>query len=250
MQAIILAAGKGTRMGDLNGSPLPKVMYPLNGIPLIKYSVENVQKAGVKDIIVVVGYQKEKVQNFLGSSVRYAVQEQQLGTGHAVMSAKDFFSEGLEGVLVCYGDMPLYRSDTIRRLIQEYEAQKPVMAMLTVTFERPDDLAYGRIVRNSVGEITSIVEQKDCTPEQRRVKECNPGFYIFRASWLRENIMKLGANNAQKEYYLTDLVEMAISQNQKVVTLPVADESEALGINTPEQLGMAEKEIEKRESGK
>ncbi|MEK6846304.1 MAG: NTP transferase domain-containing protein, partial [Nanoarchaeota archaeon] len=168
MQAIILAAGKGTRMGDLNGSPLPKVMYSLNGIPLIKYSVENVQKAGVRDIVVVVGYQNEKVQTFLGSSVRYAVQEQQLGTGHAVMVAKSFFPEGLEGVLVCYGDMPLYKPETVRKLIKEYEAKKPVMAMLTVKFERPDDWAYGRIIRNHIGEITSIVEQKDCTSEQKR----------------------------------------------------------------------------------
>ena len=237
MQAIILAAGKGIRMKD---DSLPKVMFPLLGKPLIQYSVDHVREAGVKDIILVVGYKKEKVQEYFGRSVKYAFQEQQLGTGHAVMAAGDQIDQKMDWVLVCYGDMPLYQSDTIRKLIQAYHSQHPTIAMLTVNFNNPNFWAYGRIVRDAHQNILGIVEQKDCTPAQREIKESNPGFYVFEGSWLKENLSQLKTNNAQKEYYLTDLVEMAVKQQRKVVTVPVSEESEALGINTPEQLKQAE----------
>lgn len=237
MQAIILAAGKGTRMKD---DSLPKVMFPLLGKPLIQYSVDHVREAGIRDILLIVGYQKEKVQNHFGTSIKYAIQEQQLGTGHAVMTARDQIDSGLDGVLVCYGDMPLYRPDTIKRLIQAYHSQHPAIAMLTVNFNDPNFWAYGRIIRDAHGNISKIVEQKDCTPEQREIKESNPGFYIFNSSWLKDNLVKLKTNNTQKEYYLTDLVEMAVKQQRKVITIPVSEESEALGINTSEQLKQAE----------
>jgi len=238
MQAIILAAGKGTRMRD---DSLPKVMFPLLGKPLIQYGVDHVKQAGVEDVVLVVGYQKEKVQDYFGHKVKYALQLEQKGTGHAVMMAQDQILGGLDGVLVCYGDMPLYQPKTIQRLINAYHTQHPTIAMLTVNFENPDFWAYGRITRDAHGQISGIVEQKDCTSEQRLIKESNPGFYIFNPAWLKENITKLSTNNAQKEYYLTDLVEMAVRQHKTVVTVPVSEESEALGINTPEQLKEAEK---------
>jgi len=243
MQAIILAAGKGTRMKD---DSLPKVMFPLLGKPMIQYSVDHVKEAGVDNVVLVVGYQREKVQEYFGHRVEYALQLEQKGTGHAVMMAKDKIREGLDGVLVCYGDMPLYHPDTIRKLIRAYRSEHPAIAMLTVNFEDPQFWAYGRIVRDAHGKVAGIVEQKDCNPEQLKIKECNPGFYIFDPGWLKENIHKLGTNNAQKEYYLTDLVEMAIQQHRQVLTIPVSQESEALGINTPEQLKEAEAIMKKR----
>jgi len=240
--AVILAAGKGTRMGG----DLPKVMYPLNGTPLLYYSIYPVRSAGVAQVTLVVGYKKEIIQEYFRCMVDYAVQEQQLGTGHALMCAMDKVNPGLESVLVCYGDMPLYQTSTIKQLIDEYRSNKPTIAMLSVNFENPTYWAYGRILRNAHHEVTAIVEQKDCTSEQLHIKECNPGFYIFNHKWLRENISKLTPNNAQKEYYLTDLIALAVKQQQRVIAIPVAEESEALGINTPEQLKQAEEILESR----
>ncbi len=244
MQAIILAAGKGTRMKN---DSLPKVMFPLFGKPLIQYSVDHVREAGVDDVVLVVGYQREKVQGYFGSRVEYAVQLEQKGTGHAVMMAQDKIDDRVDGVLVCYGDMPLYHPDTIKRLIHAYHSNLPTIAMLTVNFEDPSFWAYGRIIRDPQGKVRAIVEQKDCNSEQLLVKESNPGFYIFNPSWLKEHIICLSTNNAQGEYYLTDLIEMAINEKKKVITVPVSEESEALGINTPEQLKEAEKVLLSRE---
>ena len=244
-QAIILAAGKGTRMEDLSR---PKVMFEVLGKPLLEYSLHNVQSAGVKDIILVVGYKKEKVEEYFGARVEYAFQQEQLGTGHAVKCGLEKISSDTDAVLVCYGDMPLYRPESICRLMRDYELYKPVIAMFSVFFEQPDYWAYGRIIRDESDKVTAIVEQKDCTVEQRNIRECNPGFYIFDAQWLRKNISRLKDTNAQKEYYLTDLVGMAVKQQQKVIALPVSEEAEALGINTKQQLKEAEEVLKKRKS--
>lgn len=243
MQAIVLAAGKGTRMNCEENNSKPKVMYHLNGIPMIKYGVDALRKVGVNDIILVVGYKKEQVRDYFGNSVKYAIQEEQLGTGHAVMMAKPLLDVS-DGILVCCGDMPLFKLETIKHLIEVYHSQKPMIALLSAIFVEP--FGYGRIVRSSTNEVSSIVEQKDCSPKQQGIKECNTGFYIFNGEWLRRNLSRLHTNNSQKEYYLTDLVGLAVSQGQKVVAVPVADESEALGINTPEQLKMAEGMIKER----
>jgi bifunctional UDP-N-acetylglucosamine pyrophosphorylase/glucosamine-1-phosphate N-acetyltransferase len=226
---------------------LPKVMYSLKGIPMLQYSIDNVHASNIQDIIVVVGYKREMIKEHFKDQVEYAVQEQQLGTGHALMSAMHKIPPNLEAVLVCYGDMPLYTTQTINHLISEYHAHKPTIAMLSVNFENPTYWAYGRIVRDNHGNVNSIVEQKDCTSEQLKIKECNPGFYIFNHQWLRENISKLTPNNAQKEYYLTDLIALAVKQQRKVIAIPVSEESEALGINTPEQLKQAEEILDKRQ---
>ncbi len=238
MQAIILAAGKGTRMNCEESNSKPKVMYPLNGIPMIKYGVDALRKVGIEDITLVIGYKKEQVRDYFGTSVKYAIQEEQLGTGHAVMMAKPLLDTS-DGILVCCGDMPLFKLETIKHLIEVYHSQSPVIALLSAIFAEP--FGYGRIVRSSTIEVSSIVEQKDCSPKQQGIKECNTGFYIFNGEWLKHNLFRLQTNNSQKEYYLTDLVELAVKQKQKVIAVPVADESEALGINTPEQLKMAEK---------
>ena len=246
ISAVILAAGKGTRMGEVEGSVIPKVMFRAHEKPLIEYSINNVMSAGINDIVLVVGYKREMIMGHIGESVQYAIQEEQLGTGHAAKMAKNNVISKYDAVLVCYGDMPLFRPETIRNLVEIYEKEQPTIAMLSVKFNDPNYWAYGRITRDQNGEITGIVEQKDCAPEQLEIKESNPGFYIFNNSWIWEALDHIGSNNAQHEYYLTDLIAMAIDQGKRVIAVPVSEEEEVLGVNTPDQLKQVEEIITRR----
>lgn len=247
--AIILGAGKGTRMNEGKSSPIPKVMFKIAGEPVIRHSVDAIKNAGIKKIVVVVGYKKEMVMDYLGDEVEYAVQEEQLGTGHAAMTAEQNLRGQADSLIIFYGDNPLYRPESIQRLIKLYEDQKPTVAMLTVVFDDPMFWAFGRIIRDKKGQVISITEQKDCTPDQLRIKESNPGFYIFRADWFWQNCCQIHNRNNQKEYYLTDMIEVAQKQGKKIVATPVFEENEALGINTLEQLKQAEEVIRRRNNG-
>ena len=158
-RVVILAAGKGTRMQ----SELPKVLHKVEGKTMIQHSIDKVRELGVGDIILVVGYKKEMVQETVGDSVKYAVQEEQLGTGHAVMQARPFL-EGFEGnVVVLYGDMPLINPATIKKLIDARESDNAKGALLTIVLDNPP--VFGRIVRDEAGRVLRIVEKKDCSPE-------------------------------------------------------------------------------------
>jgi len=244
--AVILAAGKGTRMNEGEASPIPKVMFEINSKPIIWYAVKSVQEAGITKIVLVVGYKKEMVQEYLGDKVEYAFQAEQLGTGHAVMQAKDLLKDKTEAVIIFGGDCPLFKSETIKNLLADCQKRQPTIAMLSVISDDPS--GYGRILRDEkTGYVAGIVEHKDCTPEQLKIKEWNPGFYIFDAKWLWENIDHLSTKNAQKEYYLTDLIGMAVEQGKRLYAMPVSEETEALGVNTPEQLEEAEKVLRSRE---
>ena len=254
--AVILAAGKGTRMaprhqdfagqGNEKGSDIPKVMFEMAGEPVIDYTVNYVKSSGINNVVLVVGYKKELIEEYFNESVKYAEQKQQLGTGHAVMMAKEILQGKSEAVFVGYGDMPLFKTETIRKLIDEYEKEKPTIALLSVNFDDPIPWAFGRIIRDENREVVANIEQKDCSEEQLKVKECNTGLYIFDSEWLWNNIDSIKNENVQKEYYLTDLLKMAKEQGKKVIALPVANESEALGINTQEQLREAEAILESR----
>lgn len=239
--AVVLAAGKGTRMNEGENSPIPKVMFKIHGRPMIDYSIENLEKADIKKIVLVVGYKKEMVMNDIGDRVEYAVQEEQLGTGHATMQAQKNLQGKSEGVIVCYGDMPLFKPETIKNLVATFQTEKPTIAMLSVDFNDPLFWAYGRITRDQNSYVEAIVEQKDCSSEQLKIKECNPGFYIFDSQWLWDNIDQIKTNNIQHEYYLTDIVHIAKAQGKKIVAVKVSHENEVLGINTPEQLEKVEK---------
>lgn len=242
---IILAAGKGTRMNEGLASPIPKVMFELNGKPIIHHSVKLIKDAGINRVIIVVGYKKELIEEYMGDQVEYAVQEEQLGTGHAVLMAKELLNED-EPTIIFYGDNPLYKPATVQKLIEVYEKEKPTVAMLSVIFEDPMFWAFGRIIRDQAGEVVGIKEHKDCSEEELKIKESNPGFYIFDTKWLLENIEDLSNKNAQGEYYLTDLIEMVKAQGKRIVAIPVSEESEALGINNQEQLKQAEEVLEDR----
>lgn len=202
--AVVLAAGKGTRMK----SELPKVLHPLAGRPMIYWSVRAALDAGAERVVVVVGHGREKVEKYLhdafGSKIETVVQEEQRGTGHAVLVALPAIARGLEAnavVLVTAGDTPLLRGSDLRSLI---DAAKTDVAMLTATL--PDASGYGRILRQG-GKVVGVREHKDCSDEQRKINEFNPGVYAFRLGFLQKNLPELRPNNAQGELYLTDLVE-------------------------------------------
>lgn len=234
-------------MGDTDR---PKVMFKANNKPIVEYLVQSIQSAGVVDIVLVVGYLQEQVRSYFKDRVRYVEQFEQKGTGHAVMMAKDLLKGKSKAVLVSYGDMPLYKTETIKKLIEKFNlpagGEKPTIAMVTVDLADPDFWAYSRVLRDKNGEIVATVEQKDTTEEQRKIRECNPSFYLFDSDWLWKNLGKIGTNNAQKEYYLPDLISIAHSQSKKIVSIKAESEDEVLGVNTPEQLDKVAKILKKR----
>lgn len=233
LNVVILAAGDSTRMR----SDTPKVLHPLGGRPLIEYSVRLADALSTTPPVVVIGRGAEAVRSQLGTRARYVEQQQRLGTGHAVMQARGLLA-GQEGtVAVFYADMPLLTVDTMGRLLDLHAGGSGVLSMLT--FESATPRGFGRIVRTPDGEVQAIVEEVDCTPEQRLISELNPGLYCFDADWIWENIDSIPVS-PKGEYYLTDLVGIAVSQGRKVAAVKVDDATEMLGINTREHLAEAE----------
>ena len=237
---VVLAAGFGTRMK----SALPKVMHPVLGRPMIDWAVGTATAISGQPPVVVVGHRRELVEAHLGSRGRCVVQAELLGTGHAVQQAAPAVEEEADVVVVTYGDMPLLRRETLQTLVDTYQAalrepfgrgDRPALAMLTVT--RDDPQGFGRIVRDAAGAITAIVEEAACTPEQRAIKELNPGVYCFDADWLWANLAAVPLS-AKGEYYLTDMVGIAVSQGRRVVTQPAPAE-DVNGINDRVQLAQA-----------
>ncbi|MBU1146381.1 NTP transferase domain-containing protein [Patescibacteria group bacterium] len=245
-QVVILAAGKGKRMGV----GLPKVLREVGGTTMIQRVVGSVLESGVtKRPVVIIGYGTEVIKKYLGTSCSYVLQAEQLGTAHAVSCAESYLT-GVDNVVVINGDAPFLRPETLTKLVAAHEENQAVLTMVTLRLPdfsewRETFYDFGRIVRNSGGEVAAIVEKKDATPEQLKITEVNPSFFCFRADWLWENLSKINCDNAQGEFYLTDLVHLAISENQKVETLVTDDPAEAVGVNTPEQLNLAQSLMEK-----
>jgi bifunctional UDP-N-acetylglucosamine pyrophosphorylase/glucosamine-1-phosphate N-acetyltransferase len=244
VQIVVLAAGMGKRMN----SALPKVLLPLRNRILIHYLLEAIKKSGVcQRPVIVVGQKADKVKAALGSAYDYIFQAEQLGTGHAVAQTRDFLAGKADYILILYGDMPLVTAETIKKLAAVQQTEKPVITMTTVKVPDFNDWRavfydYGRIIRDSSGRLIKNVEKRDATPEQLALTEVNPSFYCFDANWLWQNIDQLKADNAQKEYYLTDLVGLAYQQGKKISTLEI-NPPEALGANTLEQLQLLAKLI-------
>lgn len=235
-KAVILAAGKGTRMK----SDLPKVLHAVEGWPMVQHSTERARAAGVGDVIVVVGYRREMVKAALeGWNVRSAVQQEQLGTGHAVAQARSYL-EGFEGnVVVLYGDMPLLGEETIRSLIQRRDETDAAGVILTIVLDNPPD--FGRIVRDEAGQVRRVVEVKDASPEELAIDEVNVGAYCFDCQRLLPALDQLRDDNEQGEFYLTDTVEILTQQGHRVETVVTPNLEEVLGINDPIHLAFAEK---------
>ena len=228
--AIILAAGKGTRMK----SNKSKLVHKIYGKELVKRAVETTRKAGIDDVIAVVGYLKEQVQDVLGDSVKYAVQEEMKGTGHAVMQATKYL-EGKKGkVLVLNGDVPILRPETIEKLLNKCIENKECATLLAAKYENPT--GYGRIVRDEGGNVKGIVEEKDATEEEKKIQEINAGIYCFDIEELLIALKELTPNNAQGEYYLTDVIKIMNDKGLKTGAVIVEDNTEILGVNDRTQL--------------
>ena len=236
--SVIMAAGKGTRM--LNAEKA-KVMFEVGGRPMIDHVVRLAETLGSSLIVAVVGYHRETVISHLreiGARVEFAVQEPQLGTGHAVMQTESILGKFQGDVLVLSGDVPLLRMETIENLVSHHHARKAVATILTAELDDPK--GYGRILRGDDGNVTGIVEEKDATEEQRRVREINSGIYIFEAPRLYEGLAHITTNNAQKEYYLTDVFAYYWGENLRVAAQKAHDFNEIRGVNTVAQLEEAE----------
>lgn len=228
--AVILAAGMGKRMN----SPLHKVLHEVNGTPMIGRIVDAARKATGRRPIVVVGMLREQVKDYLGGRADYAVQEQQLGTGHAASCAQEL-AKGGDYVVVLPGDMPLIGADVIESLMKA--AHQPGVTALVLTFIAGDPTGYGRIVREK-GDVAAIVEHKDATLSQRSIREVNASAYCFKADVLWDALSRIGCNNAQGEFYLTDCVAMA-AQEGRVVGV-AAEEEICMGVNDMNALSKAE----------
>ena len=242
IKAVVLAAGKGTRL-QTEGVTLPKVMRLAAGQPLLAYVLDALSFLPKEDIVLVVGYRREDVE---AAYPEYpsAVQEEQLGTGHAVQSAAAQL-KGFEGsVLVCCGDMPLMKKETYESLCRTHEADGNVCTVLSGVSE--EELPYGRVIRAEDGSFARIVEDKDCTPEEKAVRELNAGVYLFDAVKLFEALGHLRCDNAQGEYYLTDVPAWLLEHGGKVGVCATCTPEEMLGVNTPAQLEQVERTILQR----
>jgi bifunctional UDP-N-acetylglucosamine pyrophosphorylase / glucosamine-1-phosphate N-acetyltransferase len=239
IKVVVLAAGKGTRMQDA----LPKVLVPIKGKPMIEYLVKAIIASGVdkEPIIVVSPDNKEIINNALAEyNCRYAIQGEQLGTGHALSCALPEIDEKVDHVICLNGDNPFIHSETIQKLANQENSTLTVVTTNLPDFDewRQGFNYWGRIIRRE-GRAEEIIEYKDATEEVRSVREVSPGSYCFEIGWLKDNINKLGNQNVKQEYYITDLVKIAFSQGVKINTLSV-DPREAIGINSKEELALAE----------
>lgn len=229
---IILAGGKGTR---LKSESVNKVTLPFAGKPMIQYGVE-VLHPFVSQLIVVVGAYADSVKSTLASfDVEYATQEEQLGTGHAVKIALPYLRADTDHIIVGYGDhMMFYQHKTVERMIKRHSDEQAAVTCITTSLEDP--AAYGRILRDEDGYMYGIVEKKDATPGQLKIKEINAGFYIFNAFFLQNSISLIKPSPVSKEYYLTDLVDIAVKSHQPVIGMEVPYQEVGIGINTQDEL--------------
>jgi bifunctional UDP-N-acetylglucosamine pyrophosphorylase/glucosamine-1-phosphate N-acetyltransferase len=233
---IILAAGKGTRMK----SDLVKVLHPLLGVPMLSYSLElSLEGIKAEKTIVVVGHQPEKIkETFKDPRIQFVLQEEQLGTGHAVLQAIPLLQSFEGTVLIHCGDVPLVKTETLRSFIDTFWRNESVQSVLTAILENPS--GYGRILRSTGGWLERIVEEKDASEEEKLIPEINTGIFCVKASYLREGLKEIGQENAQGEYYLTDLVEIGRKRGIRCSAHMVADPVEVMGINTRIDLATAE----------
>ena len=239
---IILAAGQGTRMN----SDKPKVIFKLAGKSMINRVAETAKKLGSDLIVIVVGYEKKKVIDNVSfdEKIKFVEQIEQNGTGHAVMVTKNEFKDFSGDILVICGDVPLLRHQTLERMLQHHRKENAVCTVLTAIMK--DALSYGRIVRNKDNSIHSIIEFKDATVQEKQIMEINTGIYCFDAQSLFLALEKVTNDNNQKEYYLTDTLEILINDGKLVSSVILEDMIEASGVNSKEQLSNLENEFYRR----
>ena len=237
IKIVILAAGKGKRME----SDLPKSLSPVKGRPMIKYLLDSIEKSGICDKpCIIVGYGRDMVMKELGDKYDYVIQEEQLGTGHAVMCAEKHIQENADYVMVFNGDQPLASIETIQKIADKHLSSESPVTMATTKVSdfsewRSAFYKCGRIIRDENGRVAGIVEFKDAADNIKDIKEINPMYFCFDAKWLLKELKNLKNNNALKEYYLTDLFKIAAENGEKIETIEI-EPREMLGANTKEEL--------------
>ncbi len=245
---IILAGGKGTRME----SDAPKALTLLDGKPFLKHILETIESSFNGEItpVIVVGYKKEEVIETIGKDYTYAIQEEQLGTGHAVKITEEYIPNTEGSVVVLYADHPMISGNTIKALVEKQQETKSPIVMATTIVPHFEDwyhtfIGWGRFKRNSMGDITSIVEYKDATEEEKALCEVNPAYSVFDRQWLFEHLAKISNENAQKEYYLTGLVQFAFDEGYVIPSVTIPPE-EAIGANSLKELEILEQIYNKK----
>lgn len=238
--AVVLAAGQGTRMK----SKLYKVLHEVCGKTMVEHVIDQVEQAGVDKIVTIVGHGAEAVQTTVGNRSEFVLQSEQLGTGHAVLQAKETLGGKSGTTLVICGDTPLLTAQTLENLVKHHESQQAKATILTAHADDP--LGYGRIIRNQAQHVEKIVEQKDATESEARVQEINTGTYVFDNEILFEALANVNNDNAQGEYYLPDVIEILKKQGQIVSAYQMADMSEALGVNDRVALAEASVKMKKK----
>ena len=233
VDAIVIAAGKGKRMG----SELPKTLHLVGGKPMIRHVVDCLKEVGVKDPVIVVSTESEPIRSTLGK-MRYAVQTEQLGTADATRSARKHMEGKAVDTVVMYGDTPLFTPTTIKELVTQHDAAGAAISLVSADMADPTN--YGRIVRNKNNFVERIVEEKDASPEQKQITEVNAGCYCFDNDWLWKNIDLVTSNNAAGEFYLTDMIDIAVRQGEKVIAVKIDRPHEITGVNTPTELMKAD----------
>ena len=237
ISAVILAAGLGKRMKQA----YPKVLSKLADKELIIYVLDAVTKVETTEIILVVGYKGEDVKALITPmfpKVKFANQPEQLGTGHAVICARDQVLDSITDILVLCGDTPMISSNSLQALFDLHSKSEAEATILTADLDDPT--GYGRIIRDSAGDVVGITEQADASDEVKKVKEINSGIYIFKRSALLDNLSKLKSDNNQGEYYLTDIIKILFNGKKKIAGLKIKNPDEIIGINTIEQLSYLE----------
>jgi bifunctional UDP-N-acetylglucosamine pyrophosphorylase/glucosamine-1-phosphate N-acetyltransferase len=245
LSIIILAAGKGTRMK----SNKAKVLHEIFFHPMIHHVIDTVTPLQPEEITVVIGHQQKAVKESLKDfPIGYAVQQEQLGTGHAVLAAESIIKKDNGTILILYGDTPLLKSETLVNMTDRHFTSGAGLTLLTTLLDEPTN--YGRIVTNENGTVTRIVEQKDCTPEQLKICEINAGIYCVSKSFLFQALKKVGTQNSQGEIYLTDIVEIAVREGLKVERYTTSHPLDVLGVNSRVELAQAQLELQTRQNHK
>ena len=232
LRVIILAAGKGTRMN----SDLPKVLHKLKGKPLLDYVIDESELLNPKEIILVVGFKKERVIKHTESRInlRYATQIEQLGTGHAVLQTNELLKNRKGHILILYGDVPNIKASTLQPIVNDHISNNRDLTLITAEIDDPT--GYGRIVRDKNGNLLKIIEEKDCSDDEKKIKEWNPGIYIFKIPEVFKILNNIKTNNASKEYYLTDAIGLSQQSNMQIKAIKIENSDEVIGVNTADQL--------------
>ncbi|MHC4758310.1 MAG: NTP transferase domain-containing protein, partial [Planctomycetota bacterium] len=241
-RAIILAAGISSRMN----TDTPKVLHKVAGRPMLQYVLDACKAAGIDKTYVVIGYGADQVKQAFTNTcdITWVLQAEQLGTAHAVMCCADYLNDFTGNTLVLCGDSPLIRPETLKTLINAHLESSSALTLATAVLDDPQ--GYGRIIRNPDGSLKQILEDKDCSPQQLQIKEVNPSYYIFDNKILFETLKKVKPENVQKEYYLTDALEIIISQGNNVTAIKALLPEEAMGANTKQQLEKLNQVMENR----